>query len=264
MASALARAVACMFSGEGRCTRSGATGSPATRAGTWWARACRCPRSRNTRQGHRMSALLRSVLWLATLLFSAVAAAAPTVTYYHNDLAGSPVVASNAQGQVIWRESYRPYGERTRNEPAAADNKVWFTSRRQDAETGLVYMGARYYDPVIGRFISTDPSGFDEKNLHSFNRYAYANNNPLKYSDPDGKSPLIVWIARATGAGYGAGVMADAVSQYAAWGSFDWQMAMSSSAARAGAEAGLFSPAPGMGVGLAIERVTVPAVTDSK
>ena len=116
-----------------------------------------------------------------------IAAQAATITYYHNDLAGSPVVATNAAGQVIWRESYRPYGERTVNSAAASGNNVWFTSRRQDPETGLVYMGARYYDPVVGRFVSMDPIGFDEKNLHSFNRYAYANNNPYRYNDPDGK-----------------------------------------------------------------------------
>jgi len=50
-------------------------------------------------------------------------------------------------------------------------------------------MGARYYDPVVGRFISTDPVGFDEQNVHSFNRYAYANNNPYRYVDPDGRTP---------------------------------------------------------------------------
>jgi RHS repeat-associated protein len=119
---------------------------------------------------------------------------AGTVTYYHNDPAGSPVVATNAAGQVIWRESYRPYGERLTNAPASSTNDIWFTSRRQDADTGLVYMGARYYDPVIGRFMSIDPVGFDEKNIHSFNRYAYANNNPYKYVDPDGK-----WATLAIG-----------------------------------------------------------------
>ncbi len=46
-------------------------------------------------------------------------------------------------------------------------------------------MQARYYDPVIGRFYSNDPVGF--KNIHNFNRYAYANNNPYKYTDPDGR-----------------------------------------------------------------------------
>jgi len=45
---------------------------------------------------------------------------------------------------------------------------------------------ARYYDPVIGRFYSNDPIGF--RDVHSFNRYAYANNNPYKYTDPTGKA----------------------------------------------------------------------------
>ncbi|WP_440055935.1 RHS repeat-associated core domain-containing protein [Pseudoalteromonas sp. T1lg65] len=51
-------------------------------------------------------------------------------------------------------------------------------------------MQARYYDPVIGRFYSNDPLGF--RDVHSFNRYAYANNNPYKYVDPDGKIPLLI------------------------------------------------------------------------
>lgn len=49
-----------------------------------------------------------------------------------------------------------------------------------------MYMQARYYDPLIGRFYSNDPIGF--RDVHSFNRYAYANNNPYKYIDPDGKA----------------------------------------------------------------------------
>jgi hypothetical protein len=49
-------------------------------------------------------------------------------------------------------------------------------------------MQARYYDPVIGRFYSNDPAGFS--NVHNFNRYAYANNNPYKYIDPDGQNAL--------------------------------------------------------------------------
>lgn len=202
-----------------------------------------------------MTMQLRKGLLLAVLCLASLCACAGTVTYYHNDLAGNPVAATNQQGAVIWRESYRPYGERLTNSAAASGNKIWFTSRRQDVETGLVYMGARYYDPVAGRFISTDPIAFDERNPHSFNRYAYANNNPYRFVDPDGRSPLVFWIARATGAGYGAGVMADAASQYFAWGSVDLRLAMSSSAARAGAEAGLMSPAPGMSIGLTTERV---------
>jgi RHS repeat-associated protein len=121
------------------------------------------------------------------------AALAGTVVYYHNDIAGTPIAATNESGALLWRESYRPYGERLTNSPASSGNDLWFTSRRQDVETGLVYMGARYYDPVVGRFISTDPMGFDEANVHSFNRYAYANNNPLKYKDPDGRAAETIW-----------------------------------------------------------------------
>ncbi|MEW6991932.1 RHS repeat-associated core domain-containing protein [Colwelliaceae bacterium 6441] len=53
-------------------------------------------------------------------------------------------------------------------------------------------MQARYYEPVIGRFYSNDPVGF--RDVHSFNRYAYANNNPYKYIDPDGRESLGVLI----------------------------------------------------------------------
>ncbi|MEL4287464.1 RHS repeat-associated core domain-containing protein [Shewanella xiamenensis] len=51
-------------------------------------------------------------------------------------------------------------------------------------------MQARYYDPLIGRFYSNDPIGF--RDVHSFNRYAYANNNPYKYVDPDGQDSYLV------------------------------------------------------------------------
>jgi RHS repeat-associated protein len=129
---------------------------------------------------------LLATLALATLGYASALHAASTITYLHNDLLGSPVVATNQSGQVIWRESYRPFGERLTNAPTSQPNDVWFTGRRQDVDTGLVYMGARFYDPVIGRFISKDPVGFEEKNVHSFNRYAYANNNPFAYKDPNG------------------------------------------------------------------------------
>ncbi len=61
-------------------------------------------------------------------------------------------------------------------------------------------MGARYYDPVIARFTGVDPIGFDPENVHSFNRYAYANNNPYKFVDRDGKSAILVARAGILGA----------------------------------------------------------------
>jgi RHS repeat-associated protein len=131
------------------------------------------------------------------MLFGGMVQAATTITYYHNDLLGSPVAATDASAHVIWRESYRPYGERLTNDPASTGNDVWYTSRRQDADTGLVYMGARYYDPVVGRFVSKDPVGFDPGNIQSFNRYAYANDNPYRFVDPSGRSSAAVLEATA-------------------------------------------------------------------
>jgi RHS repeat-associated protein len=56
----------------------------------------------------------------------------------------------------------------------------------QDPETGLVYMQARYYQ-ARGQFLSPDPVGPSPGNIFSFNRYAYANNNPVRFTDPDGR-----------------------------------------------------------------------------
>jgi hypothetical protein len=58
-------------------------------------------------------------------------------------------------------------------------------------------MQARYYDPVIGRFYSNDPvdalGHLGAGNpIHGFNRYTYANNNPYKYTDPDGEFAFAV------------------------------------------------------------------------
>jgi uncharacterized protein RhaS with RHS repeats len=53
-------------------------------------------------------------------------------------------------------------------------------------------MGARYYDPVLGRFLAVDPVNVRPDDIHSFNRYAYGNNNPYKFVDRDGRSPALV------------------------------------------------------------------------
>ena len=60
-----------------------------------------------------------------------------------------------------------------------------FTGQRLD-DTGLYYNGARYYDPIIGRFISPDTVVPNVMNPQAFNRYSYVYNNPLRYVDPSG------------------------------------------------------------------------------
>jgi len=55
-----------------------------------------------------------------------------------------------------------------------------------DPATGLTYMQQRYYDPMVGRFLSVDPVEARESG-DNFNRYSYAANNPYKFTDPDGR-----------------------------------------------------------------------------
>ena len=111
------------------------------------------------------------------------------VTYFHFDLVGSPQAATDEQGRLLWREEYHPYGSRLLIQDYGTNDR-WFTGKPYEEDTGLSYFGARSYDPLLGRFMGVDPQGFDEKNLHSFNRYAYGNNNPYKYVDPDGHLPV--------------------------------------------------------------------------
>lgn len=64
-----------------------------------------------------------------------------------------------------------------------------YTGKERDIESGNDYVGARYFGNIMGRFMSPDPSGLtyaDQSNPQSLNLYAYALNNPLKYTDPTG------------------------------------------------------------------------------
>jgi RHS repeat-associated protein len=69
--------------------------------------------------------------------------------------------------------------------PGSVPTDNLFTGQRLD-DTGLYYYNARYYDALIGRFISADTVIPDPANPQDFNRYTYCANNPLKYVDPSG------------------------------------------------------------------------------
>lgn len=136
---------------------------------------------------HTFARLRRSLAPLLGLMLSIGAAhAADTVTYYHTDALGTPVMESNAVGLVTYAQERKPYGERALG---AAKDGPGFTGHIEDMEAGLIYMQARYYDSVASRFLSRDPVSADLNTGANYNRYWYANNSPYRYYDPDGRMP---------------------------------------------------------------------------
>jgi len=137
--------------------------------------------------------------------------------YIHPDVLGGTAATTNA-AKSPERTRYAPYGSAWGHTPK---NEIGYTGHKQDSDTGLVYMQARYYDPVIGRFYSNDPVDMVEamrrgSPVHGFNRYAYAQNNPYKYKDPNGE-----WIIHAV-----AGAIGAAVSGYNTYKEMgDWKKA---------------------------------------
>ena len=120
------------------------------------------------------------------------------VTYLHADHLGSAQTGTRSNGTLAWRQRYTPFGEAITN-LAANDNLAGFTGHIKDKATGLnrcIFrkrklheMQARYYDPVIGRFLSIDPVTFmSTGDPRYFNRYAYAANDPVNMIDPDGQA----------------------------------------------------------------------------
>ena len=96
---------------------------------------------------------------------------------------GGTLSGLNCEG-VVTRTSYEAYGNTA---AGATPRDIGFTGHVNDADTGLVYMQQRYYDPIAGRFQSVDPVTTDANSGQSFNRYEYANSNPYRYTDPDGR-----------------------------------------------------------------------------
>jgi len=127
-----------------------------------------------------------------------------TETYLHPDHLGSAQSGTNSAGAISWREQYTPFGEEIQS-PVHNDNLPGFTGHIKDKATGLNYMQARYYDPVIGRFLSVDPVTFMyEGNPSYFNRYAYSLNDPVNNFDPDGRAAVAACAVPPVAAGCAA------------------------------------------------------------
>ncbi len=133
--------------------------------------------------------------------------------FYHSDHLGSASLISDYNGDEYQRIEYTPYGETWVEKTSNTGMEYLpykFTGKEMDEETGLYYYGARYLDPKYSMWISTDPAlgeyipiapTNDEAKKHNSNLpgmggvfnavnlslYHYAGNNPIKYTDPNGR-----------------------------------------------------------------------------
>jgi RHS repeat-associated protein len=132
------------------------------------------------------------------LLATITGGSTPTTTYYHPDhlsvrLSTDGTSGSPTYGQVIGQQGHFPFGEAWYS--SSTTTKWMFTTYERDAESGLDYALARYYDSSAARFCSADPLGGQPEDAQSWNRYAYVRNDPANLIDPSGKGWLS-WLVK--------------------------------------------------------------------
>lgn len=115
--------------------------------------------------------------------------------WYLTDRLGSIRDAINAAGNLINQISYNSFGEILSQTNSAEGDRFTFAGREYDAETGLYYNRARYYDSTLGRFISEDPLGFGGQDT---NLYRYVANNPINATDPSGLLAIVEYAGLLT------------------------------------------------------------------
>jgi RHS repeat-associated protein len=104
--------------------------------------------------------------------------------FHHRDHLASIKVISNNTGAEVKRTVYRPFGDKGIDTGLHAESKGYI-GERHDLETGLIYLNARYYDPVIARFVSPDWWDPNKPGVGT-NRYAYSDNDPVNKADNNG------------------------------------------------------------------------------
>jgi RHS repeat-associated protein len=106
--------------------------------------------------------------------------------YYLTDVLGSTTDLTDGSGMVVTSYRYDAFGTVRETEPSGGSgvipNRFLFTGQHQDDGTALVYLRARWYAPLQGRFLSKDPAGF----LDGTNTYTYVGNDPIDFTDPSG------------------------------------------------------------------------------
>jgi len=160
------------------------------------------------------------------------------VYYNHTDILNSSSVITDSAGAIVETMDYFPFGALRIDQKSGTFNEQRkYIGQEYDADTGLNYLNARYYNASVGRFISVDPvflaigdngqikqiTGQELQQILSdpqnLNSYAYARNNPIVYRDPNGKFGVLALM----GIGALVGVTSQAIQDYASDQPFQWQ-----------------------------------------
>lgn len=118
------------------------------------------------------------------------------ILYLHDDVMGSVAVTNTAATlATTTRLRYDPYGARihrtdlSQEAPTPAPTHLGFTGHEMEDEFGFINMKGRIFDKTIARFLTTDPVISAPFKSNAYDRYGYALNNPMKYTDPTGFMP---------------------------------------------------------------------------
>ena len=118
--------------------------------------------------------------------------------FYHTDRQGTVTSLTGDAGRVTATYTTDAFGTPLETTGSSV-NRFLRAGREYDADTGLYYVRARYYDPRLGRFLSADPDWGSWADPLGINQYAYVRNAPTRYTDPSGekvfKTPDDIWTA---------------------------------------------------------------------
>jgi RHS repeat-associated protein len=137
--------------------------------------------------GTRTSTFGRTANLTSVMVALAQPLSLPAIFFLHQDQLGSTRMLTDGAGVIKGTSTYDPYGNLTAI-TGSATTPFGFSGQYRDAETGFLYLRARYYDPATAEFITSDPAVASTRSP-----YAYVSDNPQNASDPTGLFCLEFW-----------------------------------------------------------------------